>query len=101
MIWERIINDISRFCNIKKEIIKNNPTGGIQIITPENENARGCQVSFIIPGKGKRVFDYLMENGVSAGWREPEVIRVAPVPLYNSFSDVWMFGQLLKEALDV
>ena len=42
-----------------------------------------------------------MENGVSAGWREPEVIRVAPVPLYNSFSDVWMFGQLLKEALDV
>jgi len=46
--------------------------------------------------KGKKLYDYLAQNGVSAGWREPEVIRVAPVPLYNSFEEVWQFGNLLK-----
>ncbi|NJO24965.1 MAG: kynureninase, partial [Bacteroidia bacterium] len=53
----------------------------IEVITPENEQERGCQVSFIIKGRGKEVFNRLMETGVSAGWREPEVIRVAPGPV--------------------
>jgi kynureninase len=68
----------------------------LEVITPRNENERGCQVSFVVREKGKQLYDWLTQNGVSAGWREPEVIRVAPVPLYNSFEDVWRFGNLLK-----
>ena len=68
----------------------------IRIITPKNENEHGCQVSFIVKEKGKQLYDWLSANGVSAGWREPEVIRVAPVPLYNSFEDVWQLGNMLE-----
>jgi len=46
---------------------------------------------------GKALFDYLTERDVIADWREPNVIRLAPVPMYNSFMDVWEFGELLKE----
>lgn len=71
----------------------------IHVITPRDPQWRGCQVSMVIKKNGRRVFDSLMENGVSAGWREPEVLRVAPVPLYNSFTDVWMFADMLKNIL--
>ena len=79
----------------------NEKVGGnlISILTPENEEERGCQVSIIIKEKGKKVFEHLMENGVSAGWREPEVIRVAAVPLYNTFEEIYQFGQLVMEAM--
>lgn len=69
----------------------------LEIITPP-EN-RGCQLSFVAHGRGKKLFEKLTENGVVADWREPNVIRVAPVPLYNSFEDVFRFGELLKNAL--
>ncbi|MEP6700043.1 MAG: kynureninase [Bacteroidota bacterium] len=84
---------------IMKDINQRLPEKLISIITPTYETERGCQVSFIIKKKGKEVFNHLMENGVSAGWREPEVIRVAPVPLYNSFEDVWRFGQIVENVL--
>lgn len=71
----------------------------IEVITPEDENERGCQVSFIIKRKGREVYNWLMKNGVSAGWREPEVIRVAPVPLYNTFTEVWEFGKMIEDRL--
>ena len=64
-----------------------------EIITPEE---RGCQLSMLTNENGKALFDYLTENDVIADWREPNVIRLAPVPLYNSFMDVWEFGELLK-----
>jgi len=85
---------------ILKDINKSIPGNLIEVITPENDNERGCQVSFIVRQRGKEVFNKLMENGVSAGWREPEVIRVAPVPLYNSFVEIWQFGRLIKEVLE-
>jgi kynureninase len=47
---------------------------------------------------GKKIFDALTKNGVFADWREPDVIRVAPVPLYNSFEEVWLFGKVLELA---
>jgi kynureninase len=81
--------------NINQEV----PAKPIQVITPVQENERGCQVSFIIKDKGRTVFDYLMQNGVSAGWREPEVVRVAPVPLYNTFEEVWRFGNMVQSIL--
>ena len=49
---------------------------------------------------GKQVFDYLSQNGVFSDWREPDVIRIAPVGLYNTFEEVWQFGQILKTAIN-
>ncbi len=68
----------------------------IVIITPREDTGHGCQVSMIISNKGKQVYDHLMQNGVSVGWREPEVLRIAPVPLYNTFEEVWKFGNMVK-----
>ncbi len=71
-----------------------------RIITPRDPQARGCQVSMLTDTTGKVLFDHLTENGVIADWREPNVIRFAPVPLYNSFEDVWRLGQVLRRALE-
>ena len=59
----------------------------IQIITPENPEERGCQLSLLVRPHGRALFDYLTDNGVIADWREPDVIRIAPVPLYNTSAD--------------
>lgn len=70
------------------------------LITPSDPAARGCQLSILMhPGKGRRVFNAITRKGVIADWREPNVIRVAPVPLYNSFEDVYEFARLFREAL--
>lgn len=71
----------------------------IEVITPPH--AKGCQVSMLMLKKGKEIFDALKQNGVLADWREPNVIRVAPVPLYNTFTDVFMFGQIISKMLSV
>lgn len=71
----------------------------IRIITPSDPKKRGCQISISVPGKGKAAFEKLSAAGVIADWREPDVIRLAPVPLYNSFEDVYHFGQLLTKFL--
>ena len=70
----------------------------IQILTPRHQNEKGCQVSMLMLQNGKAVFDALTKSGVFADWREPDVIRVAPAPLYNSFEEVWKFGEILVEA---
>jgi kynureninase len=70
----------------------------IEIITPSNPERRGCQLSLLTHGRGKDLFNFLEEKGVFADWREPNVIRIAPVPLYNSFGDVLNFGRILSEA---
>ena len=72
----------------------------IEIITPRHDKERGCQVSLLMIEKGKEVFDALKQHGVLADWREPNVIRVAPVPLYNTFTDVFTFGQIVKAILE-
>lgn len=69
----------------------------VEIITPPNENEHGCQVSIFLPEKGKDFFNLLNKNSVIADWREPNVMRVTPVPLYNTFEEVFYFGQVLKE----
>ena len=66
-----------------------------RIITPKDPAQRGCQLSILTGEEGKKLFDYLTENGVIADWREPNVIRVAPVPMYNSFKDCWRLADLL------
>ena len=72
----------------------------IEIITPVNENERGCQVSMLMLQRGREIFDELTKQGVIADWREPNVIRVAPVPLYNSFEDIWRFGNIIESILE-
>src|SRR5947209_20212735 len=69
----------------------------IKILTPAS--AKGCQVSMLVPGVGKKLFAALTEAGVFADWREPDVIRVAPVPLYNTFEEVWQFARILGSAV--
>ncbi|MBT6965486.1 MAG: kynureninase [Flavobacteriales bacterium] len=71
-------------------------TDRIEIITPEE---RGCQLSIRVKNGNKILFDAITEKGVVADWREPDVIRVAPIPLYNSFQDVFNFYSILKEEL--
>jgi kynureninase len=71
----------------------------IEIITPRNDAERGCQVSMRIVRNGKAVFEALLNAGVIADWREPDVIRVAPVPLYNTFEDVFHFGKIIEHQL--
>lgn len=71
----------------------------IEVITPTDENERGCQVSMLMLKRGREIFDGLMRQGVIADWREPNVIRVAPVPLYNTFEDVWRFGALVDQLI--
>lgn len=79
-----IIDDLNR--SFTKDLI--------EVITPRKE--KGCQVSLLMHEKGKAVYDALKQNGVLADWREPNVIRAAPVPLYNSFEDIWKFGEIIK-----
>lgn len=70
-----------------------------EIITPLKDNEHGCQMSVSINNNGRKVFEELKKNGIIADWREPNVIRVAPVPLYNKYEDIYNFGETLKTAL--
>ena len=78
-----------------EEAMKNNPALELNIITPAAPE-RGCQISVLTGNNGKTLFDFLTQNGVIADWRNPNVIRMAPVPLYNSFEDIYRFGQILQ-----
>lgn len=80
-----IINQVNN--ELKEEQFK--------IITPQNEEERGAQVSIIAKANGKKIFDQLVSNHVLGDWREPNVIRLSPVPMYNSFEDIFKTGQLL------
>ena len=68
----------------------------LEIITPLSNQERGCQLSLRMKKDGKSVFRKLTESGFIVDWREPDVIRVAPVPLYNSYHEVWEFSEKLK-----
>ena len=84
-----VLDDINASCS--KKII--------EIITPRDESEHGCQVSVLMLEKGKEIFESLKKNGVIVDWREPNVIRLAPVPLYNTFEDIYKFGQIIKNML--
>lgn len=71
----------------------------LDILTPSDPAQRGCQLSVVAHGHGKALFDHLTEHGVIVDWREPAVIRLAPVPMYNRFADVAQFLVILEEGL--
>ncbi|MBS1503352.1 MAG: kynureninase [Bacteroidetes bacterium] len=87
--FEYLIQQINRKHN--EELFK--------IITPAEPERRGCQLSIICKRNGKAIFDHLTQNGVIGDWREPDVIRLSPVPLYNTFTDVFRASKLMGEAL--
>ncbi|HTD98910.1 MAG TPA: kynureninase [Mucilaginibacter sp.] len=70
-----------------------------KIITPGDPNTRGCQLSIVCKRDGKAIFNYLAQNGVIGDWREPNVIRLSPVPLYNSFEDIYEAAKHLANAV--
>ncbi len=72
----------------------------VEIITPREATQRGAQLSLRVVGRdGRQVHDALERLNVVCDWREPDVIRVAPVPLYNSFEDCWRFVDILAGIL--
>lgn len=76
--------------------------GGIfKIITPTDTAQSGAQLSILVQGDGRAIFKRLTDQGVFCDWREPDVLRMAPVPMYNSFEDVFRFGQALRAAIAV
>ena len=85
---------------IIQDINKRNPEFNLEIITPSNPKKRGCQLSIVAHGKGKSLFEKLSKEGVITDWREPNVIRIAPVPLYNSFEDTYLFGKILEKSMN-
>jgi kynureninase len=70
-----------------------------EVITPKDPRQRGCQLSVLMHGQGRQLFDKITTLGVVADWREPNVIRMAPVPFYNSFEDIYRFGLKLEACL--
>ena len=70
-----------------------------ELITPRDKSKRGAQLSIMAKGQGKTLFEALTKEGVVADWREPNVIRIAPAPLYNSFEDCFRFGVALQAAI--
>lgn len=81
------------------EVSQKSEGQNFEIITPRDPAQRGCQISILAHGAGRELYDRLMAKGVVVDFREPNVIRAAPVPMYNSFMDVYGFGVALKEAV--
>lgn len=77
-----------------------NATGQtLHVLTPKRCEERGAQLSVVVEGRNKSIVKALAANGVVVDWREPNVVRMAPVPLYNSFEDIYQFGQIFSQIL--
>ena len=93
---DKLVSKSKELTNYLLYLLNTIDTDRIEIITPEE---RGCQISIRVKNGNKKLFDIITEKGVIADWREPDVIRIAPVPLYNSFEDVFKFYSIIKEVI--
>lgn len=100
--------DFDKLCQKSKELtgyfeflLNELNNSDIKIITPTNPDERGCQLSIQVKNADKSLHDKLTDTGIITDWREPDVIRCAPVPLYNSYMDVYGFVERLKKVLEV
>ena len=75
------------------------PSSPVRVLTPSNPAERGCQLSLYIAGKGRAVHDALRAKGILTDYREPDVVRMAPTPMYNSYGDVWQTANAMREVL--
>lgn len=79
-------------------LMKQLPQRDFEVITPPQPEHRGCQVSILVHEDSEKRYERLQQAGVVCDFRRPDVIRLAPVPLYNSFEDVWQFWKILEES---
>lgn len=86
-------------CFVLDEVNKRESTHIIEFITPGKEGEHGSQLSMFMLRDGKKIFEKLFEAGLMTDWREPNVIRLAPVPLYNTYEEVWQFAHTLSQIL--
>jgi len=92
-------NKITAYLEFVLEEIDKEVDSTFEVITPKDASERANQLSVFLHGEGKELFHYLMKKGVITDWREPNVIRLAPVPLYCSYEDMYHFGQILKQGI--
>ena len=86
-----------------EQLIDANLRDVLQVVTPREPARRGCQLSIRVIGgreRGRDLFDFLASRGVLGDWREPDVIRISPVPLYNTHADVLRFARTVQEWRD-
>ena len=86
-----------RLTGLVESLVHSIPGGRVSLLTPADPAARGCQLSLQIRGDAPALFGALHSRGFVGDFRAPDVIRVAPAPLYNGFHEVWRFGQVLRE----
>ncbi|MHA1983319.1 MAG: kynureninase [Candidatus Hodarchaeales archaeon] len=89
-----------KLTNYFEYLLKENLENKITIITPKNIEERGCQLSVVVKHNPKIIHEQLHPNGIICDWREPDIIRCAPVPLYNSYTDVYDFVQILSRLIE-
>jgi kynureninase len=80
-------------------LLRKMPPGALEFVTPADPSARGCQLSLRLPGSAADATEALRKRGIVADFRPPDAVRVAPVPSYNTFHEVWRFAQALDEIL--
>ena len=97
--FDKILKKSKKLTGYFEFLLKQLGEDTIRIITPENPDERGCQLSIQVLKADKSLHDKLTEAGVISDWREPDVIRCAPIPLYNSFEDVYLMVEKMKEIL--
>lgn len=97
---DKLIQKSKKLTGYLEFLLKNLGEDTIRIITPSNPNERGCQLSIAVKNTDKSLHNKLTETGVISDWREPNVIRCAPAPLYNSFQDIYYLVEQLKVVLN-
>ena len=98
--FDKLLKKSRKLTGYFEFLLKNLDEDVIRIITPENPEERGCQLSIQVLNADKSLHNKLTEAGVICDWREPDVIRCAPVPLYNSFKDVYLMVEKMKAILN-
>ena len=82
------------------ELNRSSGEDAVKFITPKDQGEISCQVSMLTRKRGKEIFEELGKQGAMVDWREPNVIRIAPVPLYNTFEEIWRFGNIVQPILN-
>jgi kynureninase len=96
---DRLVEKSKKLTGYFEFLLKELGENVIRIITPSNPDERGCQLSIQVLNADKSLHHKLTKSGVISDWREPDVIRCAPAPMYNSFEDVYRMVEKLKEIL--
>ena len=94
---EKIRTKSEELTSYLEDLLENELEDKIEIITSKSREDRGCQLSLQLKDTFPKIMEKLHQNGILADWREPDVIRVAPVPLYNSFEDCFQFVERIKK----